>query len=629
MPVSISPTENFLTLPESDTFSETVTVTVEAPLFDLVEVYFVCDDTTSMATDVAAIRTAVKNLIDTLFARTDATFHIGIGRYTDQIHVVHVTARGYSPTNVTVLKAAIDAQWDAGSGNPDDPEDQAECFIELSDALTAPDGVTDGWWSSDEAPYTYGRPIVVIFGDNPFHDDAAGTLLNDEVLPKLIESGLGTIQVDCGSGSAPRAGLDGQAHSDITGEDCGPGQATAIANATNGALFAFSGSVETDIEDAIDAYLNTTSDLALVASGDTEPFVSDIDPASHSPVTTSPETDYEFDVDFTGSVAAADQNQVFEGTLDVMLQGRVRAQKTVRIIVPRTDGDPTTCIPTEGLTVWLESCTLPGSDADNIEFWDEAGEVESGWSNDFYEMDLPSDYGAQKYSGVANGKAVLRWAQEEDEDPWDYLYVAKHRQLCFAGAAGYEDSFEWANTSKDALSRTGWTIAMLMRWTGEIPEFDSLYFKGFFQNGFDGEMEAGLMANWNDGTDDVPRPFFRYANFYETEIAHYFDQVPAGEWVVLKIRWNGSQLKMVCGAQVETEALAAFPYAIGNPRDVLNEGIQVGAEYLPYTAQAEGGVLCMWKRSLTDEEFDGLDACLTAAYIGGGAGLFSWVFACC
>lgn len=636
MPTTVDPREIFLTIPFAATPAETVTVTVESPMFDLVEVYLVCDRTTSMASNVTAINTAAKNLIDTLFARTDVTFRIGIGHYADTIGVIFTTVRGYSALNATVLKNSIDSQWNAGAGNPDDPESQSDIFIGLSEALTAPDMVQDTWWSVDEEG-VYGKPIVVIFGDNPFHDDAAGTLLNDEVLPKLIASGLGTIQVDCGTGSAPRVGLDGQAHSDITGEDCGPGQATAIANATGGALFALSGSVETDIEDAIDTYLNTAGELSLVSAGDTDPLVASITPGSHSPVVGSPATDYEFDVDFSGTVAQTGVDQTFEGTLDAYLDGSRVNQVTVRIVVPKTGATPTACIPTDGLTLCLESRTVDGADGQNIVFWDEARQVENGWYSDFYEDGYPGgdDTGAEKYSGVANGKSVLRWTQAEDSDPWDYLYRARHRSLCWAGATGYEGEPFQDTSTKDVLSRTGWTIAMLLRWRGPaeyIVNEDSFRFYGFFQDCWDGVMHAGIEANWDTGSDVYRRPYFRYENFYEPSYNHYFDPAEAEEWVVLKARWDGSELKVVANGIAWTTPLASFPYAMGVSPDELGSGISVGAVYLPYfpdEVTAEMGALCMWNRSLTNEEFDGLDACLRSAYEAGGAGLFSWVFACC
>jgi hypothetical protein len=74
--------------------------------------------------------------------------------------------------------------------------------------------------------------------------------------------------------------------------------------------------------------------VKLVAAGATAVFVVSITPPSYGPL--SPRTSHElkFEVTFRGAVPCKDVEQVFVGSLDVIADDRLVAQKRVRIVVP-------------------------------------------------------------------------------------------------------------------------------------------------------------------------------------------------------------------------------------------------------------------------------------------------------
>lgn len=130
----------------------------------------------------------------------------------------------------------------------------------------------------------------------------------------------------------------------LCGADTGSaGQATRIAAATGGVhqIGINSSEIVQTITDLITDAVTTINNLKLVAAGDTASFVQTISPAAgYGPLTSDISHTLTFTVDWVGVYACADTDQVYTGTLDVVADGAVVAQKTVRITVPACEDEP-------------------------------------------------------------------------------------------------------------------------------------------------------------------------------------------------------------------------------------------------------------------------------------------------
>jgi hypothetical protein len=119
--------------------------------------------------------------------------------------------------------------------------------------------------------------------------------------------------------------------------DGSPGQATRIANATGGTHVTGidSGTIVSTIVELVEAQVRIIDNLNLVPTGDIVPFVTMIDPSGgYGPIDTSELTTWPFDVSFTG-IPCGETDQTYYGTIDVVADGSVEAQKAVEITVPR------------------------------------------------------------------------------------------------------------------------------------------------------------------------------------------------------------------------------------------------------------------------------------------------------
>ena len=127
---------------------------------------------------------------------------------------------------------------------------------------------------------------------------------------------------------------------DISPESRAGGQATRIAEATGGVhiLGVDSASVVEVISEEISIAISTILELSLSPAGDIVPFVAGITPESEGPINTEEDSTWEFEVDWEGVVAAAAEDQVFTGRLNVVADGVVLAFKEVTITVPGTEG---------------------------------------------------------------------------------------------------------------------------------------------------------------------------------------------------------------------------------------------------------------------------------------------------
>lgn len=85
----------------------------------------------------------------------------------------------------------------------------------------------------------------------------------------------------------------------------------------------------------INALVGVINNISLVPSGGTAPFVTHIDPsAGYGPLKDNTDHVLTFNVSFTGVKPCDDVDRVYNGTLDVVADGVIVAQKKVEIRVP-------------------------------------------------------------------------------------------------------------------------------------------------------------------------------------------------------------------------------------------------------------------------------------------------------
>ncbi len=256
--------EASIDLRETITIEKTVYVDPESPV-DLVDVFFLFDNTGSTEPIIRAVKRASARLLDRIaggdprFAGIDVGF--GVGRYLrDPGEGVH-PRRSYQlqqpiTTYTGAALAAIDA-WRLGSGG-DDPEGN---FFALHQVATqgAP---TDGVGRSDRGIGTgqatgwranSGR-IIVWFGDAPAHES---TVDLREVVDALVDS---NVVVAALNTKRSGRGIDYN------------GQASTIASATGGTLtngISTAGITDFILDVVASALSARDIDLTLATSGDT------------------------------------------------------------------------------------------------------------------------------------------------------------------------------------------------------------------------------------------------------------------------------------------------------------------------------------------------------------------------
>jgi hypothetical protein len=307
--ITISPAENHLTLNECDHIDEVITVTVPKDSKRKLDIYFLADTTGSMGNIIAAVQAGVPNIISGIPPGNDIFY--GVGNYKDfDPFDSYAFQHQLSPTdpisNLAAIQAAVNA-WSA-SGGFDDPEAQLYAL----DQLAQPPGGSIGW-------RTNSKRIIVWFGDQPGHDPSGGATLASDIT-KLQAENISVIAISVGDNL-----LDST------------GQATAITSATGGVFQ--SGINATTIVNSIISMINSLvsviNNLSLVASGSTAPFVTSISPATgYGPLKGDTDHVLTFNVTFTGVKPCDDKDKFYNGSLDVIADGIVVAQKKVEVRVP-------------------------------------------------------------------------------------------------------------------------------------------------------------------------------------------------------------------------------------------------------------------------------------------------------
>ncbi|HEX7185993.1 MAG TPA: hypothetical protein VF756_29480 [Thermoanaerobaculia bacterium] len=338
--IEIDPLFNDLILEPGDSLHEVITVTVpKSAGVSKADVYILADTTGSMGTILAAVQAGANAMLGALQGLgIDMAF--GVGNYRDFPIRPGVNSYAFQhqqslTQTVADVTNAINA-WTAAEGS-DGSEGQ---FFAL-DQLAQPPGGTIGW-------RTGSKRIIVWFGDAPGHDPICAGIsgLGADITEasatlKLVNENITVLAISTTT-SYPN-GLDDDPQSsvfDYTGTCAiagASGQASRIASQTGGAH-------ETGIDptkivntiiDLVKKAVGQIKNLSLVAAGGTKPFVVSISPAGgYGPLAGDKDHVLFFDVDFKGVKPCSDEEQVFNGTLDVVADEVVVAQKRVRIVVP-------------------------------------------------------------------------------------------------------------------------------------------------------------------------------------------------------------------------------------------------------------------------------------------------------
>lgn len=350
-PVTIDPQVNDFVLAAGEEWLETVTVTVPPGAgVTKADIYLLADTTGSMGGPINAVKGGASDIVDGLIAELpDIDLAFGVGDFKDfQSPTQRDPYAFYHAQSITADSVAVKTAiggWSA-NGGWDGPEGQFFAYDQLA-ADTDPLGGSIGWRPD-------AKRILVVFGDAPAHDPVCAAIsglaydiTEASVTAKLAAAGITFLGISTITGYA--AGMDDDPT--LYGGDymaaCGieggePGQATRIAAATGGGhvVGVDSSQIVQVIKDQITSAVGTLNELRLVPTGDTAAFVGAITPAQYGPLAGDVEHVLPFDVHWVGVQACDEADQVFTGTLDVVADGAVAAQKSVRITVPACPPEP-------------------------------------------------------------------------------------------------------------------------------------------------------------------------------------------------------------------------------------------------------------------------------------------------
>jgi hypothetical protein len=339
--VTISPTENDLTLPEGDTFGpETIRVVVpRSTPAQKVDVYFLADTTGSMQMTLAAVQ-ASSGAILTALAALGLDFAFGVGNYTDFPSAGSAFTHQLSPTSVAADVQAAIAAWTLDGGG-DIPEGQLFAL----DRIARDAGGMIGWRFN-------AKHIIVWFGDAPGHEPVCRSITGldhditaGSVIGDLAAADITVVAISTTSGPGldadPAAGATDYLALDPACRPAGfPGQASLITAATGGAHL-----TDVDPTAIANVIIGALTDAALTInrveldpSGPAVDFISTITPGTgFGPLSGTEDHDLAFQVTFEGAKPCSfDGPQVFEGVIAVKVDGNVvGVQKHIRVTVPQ------------------------------------------------------------------------------------------------------------------------------------------------------------------------------------------------------------------------------------------------------------------------------------------------------
>lgn len=332
--ITIQPDTNTLTLNLADTLDETLIVTVPKNAGSgKADVYFLADTTASMGSILSAVQAGANNVLAALGALgVDLAF--GVGNYKDFASGdPYAFKHQVSPTKVTASVTAGIGAWSASGGG-----DAPEAALFALNSLAEPPGGTIGWRAGS-------KRIIVWCGDTPSHDPictavsgAPAAVTEASVTTKLTAEGITVLAI-----STRTPGLDGDPKSGAFGyvAKCGApgglaGQGTRLANATAGKFVSGvnAGTIVNTIINLVAGAVSAIQNVKLVPSPAVAPFITSITPAGgYGPLAGDQDHTLKFEVKFHG-IPCRPQEQVINGTIDVVADGTLVAAKSVQITVP-------------------------------------------------------------------------------------------------------------------------------------------------------------------------------------------------------------------------------------------------------------------------------------------------------
>jgi hypothetical protein len=339
-PIQIDPLRNDWSLNKCETASETISVTIPpsgtAPKAD---VYLLADTTGSMSAVLESVAAASNAIIsDPAFAGFDVAW--GVGNYRDfpvddGVHNSYAFAHQLSPSTSLPDATTAIGSWVAAEGS-----DTSEGQLFALDRVANESAIG---WRADS------KRIVVWIGDAPGHDPICASLTGlgfdiTEATSTAALSAAAITVVAIGTNTGLAADLDGDpgaSASDYTGLGCVPagtaGQATRIAAATGGSYTSglSPADVVAQLVGLIKTAISSVGNVHLTPTGQTAEFITSITPAGgYGPLPGDVEHVLTFEVAWRGSRACGREDQVFEGTIDVVADGVTVAAKPVRVTVP-------------------------------------------------------------------------------------------------------------------------------------------------------------------------------------------------------------------------------------------------------------------------------------------------------
>ena len=333
--VKIDPKVNDFQLTECG-FREKITVTIPAQAIgEKVDVYFLADNTGSMGPAIANVKAGASSIMSTLLGM-GLDIQFGVGNYQDFTDPVAFQNQQVITANTAAVTTAIN-NWGPHNGG-DGPEANLYGLQQVASVA--------GWRPGS-------MKFIVWFGDAPGHEPvcAAVWVGGFNITRATVISALKAvtapnqpngiavlgISVNTGPGST---GLDGPSTGGYAGCPSNglSNQATDITTASGGSLSnnINPGAVATTILNALIKAVQIQN-VHLVPSGAIASFVTSITPAGgFGPLDPTKPHTLTFEVVFErGAERCLLRDQVFTGSIDVVMDKAVVAKKPTKITIPK------------------------------------------------------------------------------------------------------------------------------------------------------------------------------------------------------------------------------------------------------------------------------------------------------
>jgi hypothetical protein len=297
-PDSFSATVN---VGDSVTIHKTVTIDSAPPTSALVDVFFLTDSTGSMGGTITSVRNAATQIMTQVSGLGNVAF--GCGEYRDVGDAFTYRTSTDITSNTAAVQAGINT-WTAGGGG-DYPEANLYALQQVADTAS---------WRENSTR------ILVWFGDAPSHDPSVG-VTEGAATAALVDNNIRVQAMNVGY-----AGMDGY------------GQATRIANATDGNIYSGTlnpSNVVSVITSAITStfmnYSNVSLDLSAVPAG----LTATVTPAAGytGAYDRSATRTFEYDVTLTGATAGT-----FNFSINALVDGGIVASELDSITVNNGGG---------------------------------------------------------------------------------------------------------------------------------------------------------------------------------------------------------------------------------------------------------------------------------------------------